>query len=365
MIRKFGVVVSVLLIVGIFVTGLTGQIAVMLDLNRFSYHKWAAYTLICLALVHLCLHFKILNRQIENFRRLGGTGARRAKPAPTQAVPAAARPSTRRAVLAGAAGVLGGVVAGNLYPFEARAQIPEGEDIGQVYHQWSKPTYTGLLRKALSLPLQPGLYKEYPGQPLPLPAWAPPPPGSLEETIERRRSIREYSSRPLTSEELSKLLHYGAGITDRRDGTWPFRSYPSSGALFALELYPVVMNVAGIEPGVYHYNVKEHALDIVKLGNFRGQAHKASWSQDMVKGAAVMFVITSLFDRSRFKYADRAYRYDLLEGGHMGENIYLAGTAMRLGVSGMGAFEDNDVNNLIEVDGTREAALYLLAVGPR
>lgn len=361
MVKKLGVVVSVLLLVAAVCTAFTGQVAVMLDLNRFAYHKWAAYSLVALAVVHVALHWRLLRRQIENWSRLGGPGGKPRAPRPGLA----RRPAGRRALLAGLAGAAGGVVAGNLFPWEARAQVPDGEDLGEVYHRWSKPSYAGLIRKALTLPLQPPLYKFYPAPPIALPAVPAPEPGSLEAAIERRRSVRDYTDRRLTLDEVSRLLHYGAGITDRRDGTWPFRAYPSSGALFALELYMVAHNVAGLDPGVYHYNVKSHGLDLIRAGTFRSQAAAAAFQQEIAGSGALLLVVTSLFDRSRFKYADRAYRYDLIECGHLGENVYLAGTAMGLGVCGMGAFDDDAVNQLVGVDGKREAALYLLSVGPR
>ncbi len=247
----------------------------------------------------------------------------------------------------------------------APLSLEPGEDLGQVYHQWSKPTYLGLLTKSFHARPQPSPYKEYPGaQVVPLPP--PPPPGGppLEEVLARRRSVRDYAARPVTLEELSRLLHGATGITDRRDPTWWFRSVPSSGALYPIEVYPVVFNVAGVTPGVYHYDVRRHRLELLREGDFRREVFDAAVSQEMILHTGLVLVLTGIFARVHFKYVDRSYRYMLLEAGHLGQNVYLAATALGLAPCGIGAYFDDDLNRLLGVDGREEATVYLLAVGP-
>jgi SagB-type dehydrogenase family enzyme len=210
---------------------------------------------------------------------------------------------------------------------------------------------------------QPSPYKEYLGAAtvvLPAPAGARTP---VEEALERRRSIREYTARPVTLEEVARLLHGATGITDRRDPTWQFRSVPSSGALYPLEVYPVVFDVAGVAPGVYHYDVRRHQLALVRAGDFRGALFRAAVSQEMLLHCSLALVVTGIFGRVRFKYAERAYRYLLLEAGHLGQNVYLTATALGLGPCGIGAYFDDEVNAIVGVDGTEEATVYLLTVG--
>jgi SagB-type dehydrogenase family enzyme len=212
---------------------------------------------------------------------------------------------------------------------------------------------------------QPSVYKEYAGArtvllpPIPQPGGPP-----LEAVIARRRSVRDYADRSLTLDELSRLLQYSAGITDRRDPTLAFRSMPSSGALFPIEVYPVVFDVEAVVPGVYHYDVQRHGLELVRAGDFRREVFQAALSQEMILRTGLVLVLTGLYERVRWKHVDRSYRYLLLEAGHLGQNVYLAATALGLGPCGIGAFFDDDLNRLLGVDGRDEAVVYLLAVGP-
>jgi SagB-type dehydrogenase family enzyme len=164
--------------------------------------------------------------------------------------------------------------------------------------------------------------------------------------------------------ELSRLLHASTGITDRRDPTYAFRTVPSSGALFPIELYTVLFNVEGAPPGVYHYDVQRHRLELVRAGNFRQEVFQAAISQEMILHTGLVVVLTGLFARVQWKYVDRSYRYVMLEAGHLGQNVYLAATALGLAPCGIGAYFDDDLNRLLGVDGREEATVYLLAVGP-
>lgn len=79
--------------------------------------------------------------------------------------------------------------------------------------------------------------------------------------------------------------------------------------------------------------------------------------------ANVVLILTAVFQRTRWKYQGRTYRYLMLEAGHIGQNVYLVATSMGLGTCAVGAFFDDDLDRPLEVDGTREAVVYLLAVG--
>jgi SagB-type dehydrogenase family enzyme len=89
----------------------------------------------------------------------------------------------------------------------------------------------------------------------------------------------------------------------------------------------------------------------------------AGIGQEMLGRAPVCFVLSALFQRTRWKYRERAYRYILLEAGHIGQNLYLAATSMGLGGCAVGAFLDDKLNTLLGLDGEEEAALYLIPVG--
>lgn len=365
--KRLSVAVSLVLLLVMAVTFLTGFIASALDLNRFVYHKYAAYGAIAVALVHVVLHWRTLTAQAKKW--LLGLG-------PPGRPPPGSRPATegraagprlgRRALLSPGLFLAAGLGVGQWWGSRTSSvHLEEGDDLGLVYHQWSKPSYFGLLTKSFHARPQPSPYKAYPGAAVvPLPPLPPPGGPPLEEVLARRRSVREYAARPVTLEELSRLLHDATGITDRRDPTWWFRSVPSSGALYPIEVYPVIFNVAGVAPGVYHYDVQHHRLALVRAGDFRREVFTAAVSQEMILHTGLVLVLTGLFARVHWKYVDRSYRYLLLEAGHLGQNVYLAATALGLAPCGIGAFLDDDLNRLLEIDGREEATVYLLAVGP-
>jgi SagB-type dehydrogenase family enzyme len=375
--RRASVIVSLALLLIITVTFLTGFIAAALDLNRFVWHKYAAYGAIALASLHVILHARSLLGQVRTWllpgskRRAGlvvrdGQTMPHYTPPETGTRPRRARdlPLGRRAAFGAALGLTAGIGIGRWWAGREPAPLfAEGDDLGQIYHRWSNPSYGGLLAKSLRLGAQPSPYKEYPGAPaIPL----PPPPTTLtatEATLNQRRSIREYADRAVTLDELGRLLHGATGITDRRDPSWQFRTVPSSGALYPLEIYPLIFNVAGTDPGVYHYDVRQRRLNLVRAGDFRQAVFEAAVSQEMIRGAAFVLVVAGVFGRVQHKYVDRAYRYLLLEAGHLGQNVYLTATALGLGPCGIGAYFDDQINAIVGLDGHDEATVYLLAIG--
>ena len=127
----------------------------------------------------------------------------------------------------------------------------------------------------------------------------------------------------------------------------------------------VASRVDGIEPGLYHYAPADHVLERVRSGTFGGNLVAAALGQEFLGQAPVVLVLAATFQRLRWRYRERAYRYALLEAGHIGQNVYLAAEAAGLGACAVGAFFDDAVNGLLEVDGVGEAALILLPVGPR
>ena len=183
----------------------------------------------------------------------------------------------------------------------------------------------------------------------------------LVTAITNRRSRRTYSTdKPLPLERLSQLLYLTQGITWEERS---FRAVPSSGALYPLEIYPIVHRVEGLEPGLYHHAIQHHKLELVKPGDLRQPLVQAGLNQDFLGEAHVCFVVSGIFQRTRWKYHERTYRYVLTEVGHLGQNLYLAATALGLGVCCIGAFFDDPLNQLLEIDGEEEAALYLVTVG--
>ncbi|MFQ5957286.1 MAG: SagB/ThcOx family dehydrogenase [Candidatus Brocadiales bacterium] len=143
------------------------------------------------------------------------------------------------------------------------------------------------------------------------------------------------------------------------------RAAPSAGALYPLELYVVVNNVRGLERGLYHYNILEHSLELLKIGDFRRKIINCALHQEMTGKANVTFVLTGIFDRITWKYDERGYRYAYIEAGHISQNIYLQSISLGLGSVAVGAFYDESLNNFLGVDGKAEAAIYMHAVGKK
>jgi SagB-type dehydrogenase family enzyme len=238
------------------------------------------------------------------------------------------------------------------------------EGIGDLYHQETKYRREAMPRGGLDWGHQPSPYKEFPYALKLFPIRPPDQRGGkpLWEAIAGRRSIREFSRQSITFSELSQLLWATQGITAREWG-YDFRASPSAGALYPIETYLVVNQVEEIPPGLYHYNVKEAQLILLKEGLFGSDLQYAGLGQEMLSEAACVFIWTAIVERSKWKYRERAYRYIYMDAGHIGQNFYLAATALNLECCTVGAFFDEEIDRLIGVDGKREISVYLGAVG--
>jgi SagB-type dehydrogenase family enzyme len=186
----------------------------------------------------------------------------------------------------------------------------------------------------------------------------------LWEAFSRRRSIRDYSRRPLLLQELSNLVWAAQGITLKAPSPL-FRTVPSAGALHPIDTYLVVNRVTDLTPGVYWLNVADFTLTLKEEGDFSSRIAQAALDQDIAGMAAVVFIWVAVIQRCRQKYRQRAYRYIYLDCGHIGQNLYLACTAMNLGCCAIAAFFDEEINQLIGVDGREETAIYLATIAKK
>jgi SagB-type dehydrogenase family enzyme len=166
----------------------------------------------------------------------------------------------------------------------------------------------------------------------------------------------------MSLDELSRVLFLTSGISAGLHGN-ARRTAPSSGALYPIEIYAVVNNVAGVDRGVYHYALREHELELVRAGDHRQAVVDQALGQEFLGECGAVLFLTQILQRMRPKYQDRSYRYGLIEAGHIGENGYLAAVSSGLGACGVGAFMDDQINSMLGVDGVGEAAVYMLAVG--
>jgi len=181
---------------------------------------------------------------------------------------------------------------------------------------------------------------------------------SIEEALLKRRSTRDYTHDPLTLQEVSQLIWATQGITDPRG----FRTAPSAGALYPLEIYVVVGDVENLAEGVYKYNPHKHELLKVLDGNKRSELAKAALDQAWVKEAAIDIVIAAVYERTTVKYGDRGIRYVHMEAGHAAQNLCLQATALDLGIVTVGAFYDEQVKEVLSLPG-KEKPLYVIPIG--
>jgi SagB-type dehydrogenase family enzyme len=185
---------------------------------------------------------------------------------------------------------------------------------------------------------------------------------NLWQCLAKRRSERDITSEPLSLDELSRLLWAAQGVTARA-GIHLLRTAPSAGALYPFETYLYVDHVDDIPQGLYHFDVASFALEHLKEGSFSRNITTACLGQPVVRRAAVVFIWTAMMLRCMVKYRDRAMRYIPMDLGHVCQNVQLAATAMDLGSCPIGAFFDDDINRLLDIDGEDETVLYLIAVG--
>lgn len=178
---------------------------------------------------------------------------------------------------------------------------------------------------------------------------------SVEEAILKRRSIRSFSSKELSLNQISQLLWSAQGITARGGGL-AFRSAPSAGALYPMEVY-----IAKTD-GIFHYLPEGHKLEMISPRDVRKELSKASWGQDFVYQAPVDIVLCAVYSRITSKYGERGIRYAHIEAGHIAENIHLQAVSMSLGSVPVGAFDDDEVKKILSVSNDCEP-LYIIPVG--
>lgn len=237
------------------------------------------------------------------------------------------------------------------------------EAVGDRFQQETKYIRGELPGGALDWENKPELFKRYPESPqVALPRPSTEGGEGLWSVLSRRRSVRRYGSGPLRLEDLSQVLWAAQGIT-RLAGDFALRTAPSAGALYPVETYLAAHDVEYLTPGLYHYAIEAHALEQLQLGDLRVQVAHAALDQRMGYDAQVVLIWTALFERSKWKYKQRAYRYLYLDAGHIVQNVALAAVALGLGSCQVAALYDDEANALLGVDGEQESVIYMTALG--
>ena len=175
---------------------------------------------------------------------------------------------------------------------------------------------------------------------------------TVEAAISKRRSVRGFSGKDLTYNEIGQLLWAAQGITDRKG----YRSSPSAGALYPLEVYLIKKD------GLYKYIPDGHKIKKISSKDLRGPLQSAALFQPSVKTASIDIVICAVYERVTSKYGNRGIRYTDIEVGHAAQNVHLQAIALDLDSVPIGAFNDNTVSKLLSLP-EDETPLYIIPIG--
>jgi SagB-type dehydrogenase family enzyme len=185
----------------------------------------------------------------------------------------------------------------------------------------------------------------------------------------RRTTRRLHEGRPVTGDQFATLLRWVAGPLHRIRRptlrTAMLKASPSPGAMHALEVYPVVLNVGGLAPGIYHYHCLDHALEPVTPGPVDSE-QVIDWcgGQTHLRHAGALLLYTAVLDRLAWKYrTGGAYRSLYTELGHFSQTAYLVGTALGLGMCFTAATRDEAIEDTLGLEWTREILLGVTGVG--
>ena len=254
-------------------------------------------------------------------------------------------------ILAGAVAFL----AGRPAPARAKTRVLE-------IHRATRNTLAGALDGLLSkLRRPPARFKAYAGaERTKLPALRADPALPLAEAVRHYAPARGFREAPLSLAELGRLLYFTNGVTGRRG--LHLRAAPSAGALYSGEVYVVAERVSGLPSGVYYYDVMGHAVVRVQAGSFISQVADALERPGEIANVPVVILLTNVFHRYTWRYANRGYRYALIDSGHIGENLRLSATSAGFGDAAPLRFHDDRLNAILQVDGRAEAvcAVHLL-----
>ena len=240
------------------------------------------------------------------------------------------------------------------------------KNIGQEFFEKTKYQYLGESDQMKELP-QPDLAWGAKGEQLidlPNPEAIAVPSLDLTTASNERKSWRKYNDEPISLSELAYLLWHTQGVKKVTNRPATVRTVPSAGARHPLETFILVNRVEGLAPGLYRYLALEHRLAVVTLDATISQRIEANChKQPFVLTSAVTFIWVADIYRSVWRYQERAYRYILLDAGHVCQNLYLTASAVGCGCCAIGAFDDDQMNNTLGLNGEDHFVVYAATVG--
>lgn len=185
------------------------------------------------------------------------------------------------------------------------------------------------------------------------------------QCILERQSNRNYTNEEVTLEELSYLLMMTQGIKEIKGNNYVgLRPVPSAGGRHPYETYLAIVNVKGLEKGIYRYLPLEHKLILItKVEKLEEIIAEGVNHQGFAAKAAVTFIWACIPYRTEWRYGDRSYKIALLDAGHIGQALYFACETIGLGSCAIASYNQKLIDDLIKVDGEDEFAVYISPVG--
>jgi SagB-type dehydrogenase family enzyme len=243
------------------------------------------------------------------------------------------------------------------------------DSIGRLFMQKTRPHELQPSAQSQGV-TQPPLELPYPGSAslinLPEPEDVQMPAMTVRTAIEKRQTLRRYAPQALSTEELSFLLWCTQGVKQVTPRPVTLRTVPSAGARHAFETYLLVNRTDSVNPGLYRYIALQHSLLELNLSpQIVDEVTHACFDQEMIRASAVTFIWVAVVERMSWRYGERGYRYLHLDAGHVCQNLYLAAENIDCGVCAIAAYNDDQLNDALGLDGEKMFAIYLGSVGKR
>jgi len=181
---------------------------------------------------------------------------------------------------------------------------------------------------------------------------------SLDRVLRRRRRHDALATVLPSPRTLSRLLRHAHGVTASL-GRGPV---PSAGGLQALELYLVSWNQGWLPPGVYHFDRAGSWLSQVVRGAELVMWRELVPSLALVQGGALLWVFVGDGRRVARKYAERGYRFLLMEAGHLMQNLCLMSESLGLCTVPLGGFLERDIARRMNLP-VEDLVLYVAVCG--
>ena len=245
-------------------------------------------------------------------------------------------------------------------------------NFGDIFHKSAKDrTMRGLVNIPLDSSLWPKswktvYYKEYTRfKKIKLPQ--PNMSVDISQAVIGRRSVREWGSGSISLQEISNILFFSCGITEHAlDENKSKRAQASAGGRYPIEVYFLIFKEGELKRAVYHYNVKEHALDVLyDLDSIDKNLIETMYSKRWDEEASLGIIITGVVSRTVSKYGERGYRYMYLEAGAVAQTMSTVADSQGIGCVIMGGTNDTDIEKVLDIDGDEETHIISLLAGKK